>query len=122
MAAMDVRYEPAKDHLLVVAAGRFDPARCRAAVGEIEALSAQHRLDRVLIDFRAVEDLVSIADRFDLARFLADSKPRARMAILVSAPQRFTSTFEDTAINRGASVRTTASEAEARAFLGLGGA
>ena len=121
MLAMDVRYEPRDDHLLVVAGGRFDAERCRAAVPEIEALCAQHGLDRVLIDFRGVADVVSIADRFDLARFLADSKPRARMAILVSAPQRFTTTFEDTAVNRGARVRTTSSEDEARSFLGLAG-
>ena len=116
---MEVTYEPRPGHLLVIAQGAFDADQCRTAVGEIGRLCAGHKLDRVLVDFRGVADVVSIADRYDLAKFLADAKLPARIAILVTLPQRFTATFEDTAINRGATVRTTASEEEARRFLGL---
>ena len=117
---MQVRYEPREGHLLVVASGKFDAERCRAAVIEIKRQCAERQVANVLVDFRGISDVISIADRYELAKFLADSKPPGRMAILVSPPQRFTGTFEDTAVNRGASVRTTSSEAEAREFLGLG--
>lgn len=49
-----------------------------------------------------------------------EARVPARIAILVAEPQRHTAALEDTAVNRGALVCTTSSEAEARAFLGLG--
>ena len=105
---MDIGYEPRADHLLVKAGGRFDADRCRAALVEIRRICEERRLARVLVDFRGVIDLVSISDRFDLGKLVAESNPGGRMAILVTPPQRHTATLENTAVNRGAAVRTTA--------------
>ena len=117
---MQFRYEPHPGHLLVVATGPFDADACRAAVGEILRICAEKRLGRVLVDFRAIAELISVADRFGLANAVASSKP-PRIAVLVTpANAEYSRTFENTAINRGASVRTTASEAQAREFLGIG--
>jgi hypothetical protein len=116
---MEFRYEPHKDHLLVVATGHFDADACRAALGEILRICAEHRLDRILLDAHAIAEVVSIADRFDLARLVA-MKRAPRIAILVTrANAAHSRAFEDTAINRGAVVKTTASDEEARRFLGL---
>ena len=117
---MQFRYEPQATHLLVTATGPFDAEACRAAVGEILRISTQRKLARVLVDFRAIVELISVADRFGLANAVATAKP-PRIAILVTpANAEYSRTFENTAINRGASVKTTASEEEARAFLGIG--
>ena len=116
---MDIRYEPHGTHLLVVAGGRFSPAECRDALAEIRSICAERQLGDVLIDFRAVEGTISIADRYDLGRLIADNMQSGRMAILVAPGQRFTSTLEDTAVNRGAQVRTTDSEEAALRFLDL---
>ncbi|HEX5129584.1 MAG TPA: hypothetical protein VFV90_07555 [Usitatibacter sp.] len=117
---MEVTDEARPGHLFVVARERFDAAAAGAVIGEVARLCAQHRLDRVLVDFRDVTDIVSIADRHALGQAIAAAKVPARIAILVAEPQRHTAALEDTAVNRGASVRTTSSEAEARRFLALG--
>jgi hypothetical protein len=116
---MDFRYEPREQYLLVVATGPFDADACRDAFGEVARLCAERELARVLVDARAIAEVVSIADRFGLAnRAVAARVPR--IAILVSeANATHSRTFENTATNRGASARTTASEAEACAFLGV---
>lgn len=116
---MDFRYFPRPGHLLVVATGPFDVDACRAALGEMMLLCRDHGLSDILFDARAIAELVSIGDRFDLARYVAAAQP-PRMAVLVSpANAQFTKMFEETALARGALVRTTADEAEARRFLGL---
>jgi len=116
---MDFHFEPRAGYLLVVATGPFDADACRAAMGSIMKLCAEKEIARVLVDARAISEIVSIADRFDLAKeVVAQRLPR--IAILVTEANAIHSrTFENTAINRGASVRTTASEAEACAFLAL---
>jgi hypothetical protein len=116
---MHFRYEPQADLLLVVATGTFDADACRAAVGEIERHCTQMKLARVLVDFQAIAEVIPVADRFGLANALASARV-PRIAILVTpANAEYSRTFENTAINRGAVVKTTASEDEARAFLGL---
>ena len=117
---MEFRYEPQPGHLLVIATGPFDAGAVRGALGEILRLCREHDLCDILFDARAISELVPIADRFDLAKSVAAAK-LPRIAILVTPENAaYTRTFENTAVNRGAKVRTTASEAEARAFLGLG--
>ena len=116
---MEFRYEPRATHLEVIATGSFEAEACRGALAEMIGICAERRLARILVDMRAIGELVSIGDRFDLANLLAASKP-PRIAILVTAANaEYTRTFENTAINRGAVVRTTANEDEARRFLGL---
>lgn len=119
---MDVRYEARPDHLHVVVGGEFDPARARGALGEILRECQARNLTRILVDGRTIVTAVSVADRYDLATQLATFQPgRVRIAIVVSEENMFSKTLENTAANRGAAVRTTASMGEARAFLGLAG-
>ena len=116
---MQFRYEVEPQHLLVVATGPFDAAACRTAMGEIARLCSERELALVLVDCRAIREVVSIADRFDLANRVVTAR-LPRIAILVTeANATHSRAFENTALNRGAMVRTTASEAEAREFLGL---
>jgi hypothetical protein len=116
---MDFRYEPREGFLLVEATGPFDAVACRAAMGEIGRLCAERGLARVLVDARAIAEVVSIADRFGLASGVASAR-LPRIAILVNeANATYSRTFENTALNRGAMVRTTASPAEASGFLGI---
>ena len=116
---MDFRYEPHQEHLLVVATGRFDAEAVRAALTRILRICEERGLDRILFDARAIRELIPIADRFDLAEELAEARP-PRVAVLVTRDNAaYTRTFENTATNRGAVVKTTDDEAEARAFLGL---
>ena len=119
---MDLSYEMRKDHLRVVASGRFDPARARVELANVIRQSAGSGLTRILVDARGITDAVPVSDRYDLATQLADqSQGKVRMAIVVAELNLFTKTLEDTATNRGVAVRTTGSLAEAVAFLGIGG-
>ena len=116
---MQFQFEPQEDYLLVRATGPFDADACRAALGEAASICAGRELARILVDARAIEELVSIADRFDLANNVVQSR-LPRIAILVTEANAVHSrAFENTARNRGAMVRTTASRAEACAFLGI---
>ena len=118
---MDLRYEMRKDHLRVVASGRFDPARARIELANVIRQSASSGLTRILVDARGITDAVPISDRYELATQLADqSQGKVRLAIVVAELNLFTRTLEDTATNRGVAVRSTASMAEAVAFLGIG--
>ena len=116
---MEIRYEPRPGHLLVVVSGPFDLGGAVGVVDEVKRRCATAGVANVLVDFRAIGDVVSIADRYELGKIIAAARLPGRIAILVAAGQRKTATLEDTAVNRGAAVRTTDSEAEARAFLGL---
>ena len=116
---MELRYETQPDHLLVVVGGSFDAEATRAAFVEVFRLCRERGIDRVLVDARAIRELVPIADRFELAKLVAAANP-PRIAILVTEENAvYTRTFENTAVNRGAPVKTTGSEAEARSFLGI---
>lgn len=117
---MQIRHELRPDHLLVVAGGEFDSQVARAGLGEALRVCQASHLTRIFVDGRGITTPVSIADRYDLATLLAEhGGGRVRMAILVSPENMFTKTLEDTAINRGAYVRTTDSIEEAREYLGL---
>ena len=116
---MDVSYEVRTDHLYVIARGRFDTSEARAVILQAASLCALHQVQKVLVDFRGVEEIISIADRHALGNALAAARIPARIAIVVAEPQHRTNAFEDTAVNRGAAVLTTTSEAEARSFLEL---
>ena len=117
---MEARYELRPGYLQVDVSGRFDATGALGVIAEVARLCAGHGLDRVLVDFRGIADLVSITDRHALGRAIASAKIPARIAIVVAAPQRHTSALEDTAVNRGAQVCTTASEEHARRFLEIG--
>ena len=117
---MELGYEMRKDHLRVVASGRFDPARARIELANVIRQSASSGLTRILVDARGITDAVPISDRYDLATQLAnESQGRVRMAIVVAEVNLFTKTLEDTATNRGVAVKTTGSLAEAIEFLGV---
>jgi anti-anti-sigma regulatory factor len=114
---MRIRYEPQPGHLLVVLEGDFDAAAARRGLGEVVAQCRKHQLAKVLIDGRAIESVISIADRHELASVLATAGASLRIAVVVSPENMFTKTFENTATNRGMSLRTTPSMDEAVAYL-----
>ena len=113
------RYDLHPTHLLVTATGPFDADACRVAMGDIARQCSERQFARVLVDARAITELVSIADRFGLANSMATSR-LPRIAILVTeANATHSRMFENTAQNRGAMVRTTSDVAEACGFLGI---
>jgi hypothetical protein len=117
---MEVRIEPQADHVRVVAKGEFDPAAARAGIASIVAACRKAGVDRVLIDGRGITTPVSVLDRYELAKAIADdAQRRLRMAIVVGHENMFSKTLEETALNMGMDVRTTESMAEALIYLGL---
>jgi hypothetical protein len=95
-------------------------ARARAAVDEIMALCRKHGLTRAMVDGQAIDTLIPISDRYDMATmFAAVAIGRTRVSLLMSTENMFSKTFENTAANRGIPVRTTDSLQEALAFLQL---
>ena len=116
---MDFGYQVHPSHLEVVFTGAFDAGACMPAIGEIMRLCQQHGLRAVLVDARAIRELVAIADRFTVASSLSTHGP-PRIAVLVTPENEFHSrAFENTAANRGVPVKTTSDEDEARRFLGI---
>ena len=117
---MELRQELRPDHLFVHASGPFDLRQARAALQAVIRACIEARLTRILVDGREVTTTISIADRYELATQLAGlGHGRVRMAIVMSAANLFTKTFEDTALNRGVPMRTTGSLNEALEFLQL---
>jgi hypothetical protein len=106
--------------LQVSAGGALDTVLARKVVGEVVAGCRSHGLSRVLVDARGLDPAVSVAERFEIGRTLAENlPPGVRVAVLVSPEQMVHKTLEDAATNRGLAVRTTADPAEAYGFLGL---
>jgi hypothetical protein len=117
---MDFHFEARGDYLYFKAAGTFDPHRGRAGVAKLYALCREHGLQKVLIDARGLNDLVSISQRHDLATYLSDLRDSpVRLAILVPTFLMYTKMLEHTAQNRGMPVRTTDSVADACAWLDI---
>jgi hypothetical protein len=117
---VDVRLCPMERYLRVEASGPYDGAVGRDAIGHIRSECARMGFTRVLVDARGLAATVPISDRFELARALAEGCTAAvRYAILVHPDQLVAKTLEDSAINRGVPLRTTASLEEAYGFLGL---
>jgi hypothetical protein len=119
MAAMEMRFESRPDHLLVHAAGPFDYDDAKRGLHSIIQTCSDKGISRILVDGRGITTLVSIADRFDLASQLTESKSALRMAVVMATDQMFTKTVEDKVANREAPLRTTDSMKEAREFLDL---
>lgn len=117
---MDLRLHPMEGYLRVEASGPYESGAGRDAIRLIRSECARMGFARVLVDARGLAATVSISDRFDLARALADGCTAAvRYAILVHPDQMVAKTLEDSAVNRGVPVQTTASLEEAYGFLGL---
>lgn len=117
---MEVRIDPQGEYVHVVAKGEFDAARATDGIARIVAMCVERRLERVLIDGRTITTTVSVLQRYELAKTLAEStKMRIRMAIVVSRENMFSKTLEETARNMGMDVRTTDSMAEGLIYLGL---
>jgi len=117
---MDLRIEPHPGHIRAVVKGEFDPVAARGGIAAVITACREHDVDRILIDARSVVTPVSILDRYELAKAIADEAQRSlRLAIVVTHENMFSKTLEDTAINMGMDVRTTDSMAEALIYLGL---
>lgn len=120
---MDVRIEIEQFHVHVIVAGEFDLAAARAGIVRIVDACRRSGLERVLIDGRGIDSTVSVMHRHEIALTLALEKAPAhlRMAVVVSRDNMFTKALEQSATKMKIDVRTTASMAEALAFLGLQG-
>ena len=117
---MDIRLQQRGTHLHVEAGGAYDGSSAREVIVRVREECARLGLDRVFVDARGLDATVTIADRFDLARALAEGCTAAvRFAILVRPEQMVTKALEDSAVNRGVPVRTTAAATEAYGFLGV---
>ena len=117
---MELLYEMRRDHLRVLVSGTFDAQRARIELANVIRCSADQGLTRILVDARGITETVPASDRYDLAtQFVDQGRGRMRLAVVVDAMNRLTRTFEDTATNRGAAVRTTTSMDEALTFLGV---
>jgi hypothetical protein len=117
---MRSRLEIRDGHVHLEVGGAFDAEAGRRLIGEVFEACAAHRVGRVFVDARGIEATVAIAERFEMARALADSRSGpVKIAVLVDPPQMVTKTFEDSACNRGVPVRTTVDAQEAYRFLGL---
>lgn len=117
---MEIRLQPRQGYVLAEVDGPYDPQAARASVTRIREECARLGVARVFVDARGLDATVTIADRFDLARTLAEGCTAAvRFAVLVKPEQLVTKTLEDSATNRGVPVRTTASIEEAYGFLGI---
>lgn len=117
---MEVRIDVQPDHVRVVALGAFDPKAARSGIAGIIATCEERGLDRVLIDGRGITSPVSVLERYELAKTIADgTKRRLRLAVVVTRENMFSKTLEHTARNMGMDVRTTDSMAEALTYLGL---
>ena len=114
---MRIEFQPGAEYLKVILEGVWNASEARRAVGELAALSKQHGATRVLIDGRGISTVIPIADRHELGTAFAGAAARLRIGVAVSEENMFTKTFEDTATNRGMSLRTTTSLEEAVAFL-----
>ncbi len=117
-----MRYEvrASGTHLHVEVGGPFDGEVARRAVEDIFAACEASGFRLVLVDARGLDPQVSISDRFDLARALADrARDQVRLAVLVADALMVSKTLEDSASNRGVPVRTTSVPEEAYGFLGL---
>lgn len=120
---MELKFEVRHDHLQVTALGSFDLSQAKQGLAQLVQRSEAAGLRKILVDARGIDSMISIADRYDLATSLANlAGGRLRVALVVSPANMFTKTFEDTATNRGAAVRTTDSMNEAREFLDVTGA
>jgi hypothetical protein len=117
---MEVRVEPQDEYVHVVAKGEFDPTQAGEGIARVVALCEEKGLQRVLIDGRSITTAVSVLQRYEFAKTLAErAKTRIRMAIVVSRENMFSKTLEETARNMGMDVRTTDSMAEGMIYLGL---
>lgn len=117
---MELRHEVRSDHVFVHATGEFDLRQAREGLQAVIRLCLETGCSKILVDGREIPTVVSIADRYELATLLAGlGQGRVRMAIVMSTPNMFTKTFEDTALNRGVPMRSTDSMNEAREFLQL---
>ena len=117
---MDIRLQQKETHLHVEVRGAYDRSAAREVIVRIRDECSRLGLNRVFVDARALDATVTIADRFDLARILAEGCTAAvRFAVLVRPEQLVTKALEDSAVNRGVPVRTTAVASEAYGFLGV---
>ena len=118
---LDVKLENRPGHIYAVATGEFDLDEARRAILRIAGACRAAGVDAVLIDARAIASQVNVMHRHELALTLALEKAPAhlRMAVVVSRDNMFTKALEQSATKMKIDVRTTASMAEALAFLGL---
>ena len=95
---MRSRLEIRPGHVHLQVEGRFDAEAARRAITELFEACAAGRLDSILVDARGIEGMVAIAERFEMARTLAEGRTGpVRIAVLVDASQMVTKTLEDSA-------------------------
>ena len=117
---MDIRIETKSDHVRVWLGGEFDPAQAREGILRIADTCRRERLDRVLIDARAIVSRVPAEQRRAIAKVISDeARVKLRMAVVVSSENMFTKALEETSKSLGVEVHTTDSMAEGLMYLDL---
>lgn len=117
---MEMSVETKADHVRVRLAGEFDPALAREGILRIAQICRSERLDRVLIDARAITTRVPVEQRQAIAKVISDEAGmRMRMAVVVSRENMFTKALERTSESLGMEVHTTDSMAEGLMYLDL---
>lgn len=116
------------DYMVVVLRGQFSITKALALAKEMFEVGSQHKVTKVLVDIRQATGIPRIVERYQYARFLAEEAMALRnkdgtimkLVYLGHSPELATDGFgEFVANNRGATVKATADEQEAWAWLGI---
>ncbi|MEP7156239.1 MAG: hypothetical protein ABI905_10740 [Betaproteobacteria bacterium] len=108
-------------YIEAVVKGEFDLLDGKACTDAAFQLCEQHKIWKVLIHALAMSENVSVGSRFSIGEYMAtQANFPLRAAILVSTRLvQESKALQNTANNRGASVLTTDSLAQAALFLGV---
>jgi len=117
---MKLQLEPRGDYFLAEVSGDASPEDSIRSIDVVLAACREHGATRLLVDVRGTVGVSSVTDRYLLGTHLAKSAMTTmRVAMLCREDQWMPERpLENTAVNRGVSLKTTASLDEARAWLG----
>lgn len=118
---MKLRMEPRDGYFLAEVSGEAMLEESIGSVATVFAACREHGAERLLVDVRGIEGTSSVTDRYLLGTHLAKSAMQTiRTALLCREDQWMPDRpLENTAVNRGALLKTTASLEEALAWLGV---
>ena len=117
---MKLHMEPREGYFLAEFSGKASLEDSINSIDTVFAACREHGAACLLVDVRGIEGSSSVTDRYHLGAHLAKSAMRAvRTALLCREDQWMPDRpLENTAVNRGALLKTTARLDEALAWLG----
>jgi hypothetical protein len=121
-------YEPRPGYLFVTVTGVFEQTRAQALFIHLMEGAVGHQLPKILVDCTGMSGTMSIIQRFEFARFVANKQQMAvfdgklgepsRLAIVGNVPIVDPNRFGETvALNRGAKIKVTDRREEAVQWL-----